>query len=210
MKSRNWKSAPALVSLVFALMSVPAALAQCGMPQKGAKPANWQSQLGGARLQLADDDSPTIVGMWHVTFTATTQNGVGIPADQNGKYPVIDNALSVWHSDHTEIMNSVRPPQDGNFCLGVWKQTGRMKYYLNHFAWFSNLWPNGLPEGSVGMPVGPTHFTESLTLSRDGRHFTGTFTIDAVKSDGSPLVSFTGTISGTRITTETTMNELLQ
>lgn len=30
-------------------------------------------------------------------------------------------------------MNSLRPPQDGNFCLGVWEQTGRSKYYLNHF-----------------------------------------------------------------------------
>jgi hypothetical protein len=210
MRSRNWKSAPALVTLVLAVASVPAAFAQCGMPLKNAKPASWQPQLGGARFLLVDDESPTVVGMWHVIFTARTQNGVTIPADQNGHYPVIDNALSVWHSDHTEIMNSVRPPQDGNFCLGVWKHTGRMKYYLNHFAWFSNLWPNGLPEGSVGMPVGPTHFTETLTLSNDGRHFSGTFTLDAVKSDGSPLVSFTGTIAGTRITTGTTMNELLQ
>jgi hypothetical protein len=48
---------------------------------------------------------------------------------------VIDNALVVWHSDYTEIMNSGRPPQDGDFCLGVWEQVGKSKYKLNHFAW---------------------------------------------------------------------------
>ncbi len=31
----------------------------------------------------------------------------------------VDNAFVQWHSDGTEIMNSRRPAQDGNFCLGV-------------------------------------------------------------------------------------------
>lgn len=201
MKSRNWRSAPALVSLVFALMSVPAALAQCGMPLKNAKPANWQPQLGGAHFLLADDEAPSIVGMWHVLFTADTMNGSPIPAT------VIDNALSVWHSDHTEIMNSVRPPQDGNFCLGVWKQTARSKFYLNHFAWYANQFPNNTNNG-IGAPVGPTRFTESITLASDGNHFTGHFTLTAFDTQGNVAVSFTGALTGTRITTATTMNDL--
>ncbi|MGA7927610.1 MAG: hypothetical protein WCA20_16670 [Candidatus Sulfotelmatobacter sp.] len=32
-------------------------------------------------------------------------------------------------------MNSARPAQDGNFCLGVWTRTGKLKYYLNHIPW---------------------------------------------------------------------------
>lgn len=180
------------------------------MPTKNVMPSSWQSQAGGVRfLQADDDERPTVVGMWHVIFSAKTQNGVAIPPDANGNYPVIDNALTVWHSDHTEIMNSVRPPQDGNFCLGVWKQTGSMSYYLNHFAWYGNMWPNTLPSSGVGSPVGPTHFREWITLSSDGKHFTGTFNLDAVNTDGTPLVSFTGLLSGTRITTTTTMKDLL-
>ena len=89
------------------------------------------------------------MGMWHVIFTAKTSFGKDIPDT------VIDNALAVWHSDKTEIMNSVRAPQDGNFCLGVWEKTGRSTYYLNHFPWFSNEFPNDTNNG-IGMPVGPT------------------------------------------------------
>src|SRR5215469_1269949 len=37
----------------------------------------------------------------------------------------IDNALVPWHSDGTELMNSARPPQDGDFCMGVWKRSGK-------------------------------------------------------------------------------------
>ena len=93
--------------------------------------------------------SPSIVGMWHVIFTAKTSDKNDIPDT------VIDDALAVWHPDKTEIMNSIRPPQDGNFCLGVWEQTGRSNYYLNHFPWFSNQFPNDTNNG-IGTPVGPT------------------------------------------------------
>ena len=116
----------------LAISTVTSALAQCGMPTKAVKPAAWHPQYGAARLvRTADDDlflredGKSMVGMWHVIFTATASKGEAIPAT------VIDNALAVWHSDRTEIMNSVRPPQDGNFCLGVWEQLDRSHYYLN-------------------------------------------------------------------------------
>ena len=76
-----------------------------------------------------DEDPQPIVGMWHVLFTAEG-NEVGPP---NGT--PIDNAIVVWHRDKTEVMNSGRPPQDGDFCMGVWEVTGKGKYKLNHFAW---------------------------------------------------------------------------
>ncbi|WP_162601335.1 hypothetical protein [Occallatibacter savannae] len=207
MRSTNCKLASMLVALVLALITVPGALAQCGF-SKNYKPASWQPSIGTAHLARTafddgDADDASIVGMWHVIFTAKTVNGNPI-SDM-----VIDNALTVWHSDHTEIMNSVRPPQDGNFCLGVWKRTGTSSYYLNHFAWFANQFPNNTNNG-IGAPVGPARFTEKVTVSPDGQHFTGTFTLTAYDTGGNVMVAFTGALSGTRITTSTTTSDLLQ
>lgn len=206
MRSKTCKLASMLVALVLALATAPGALAQCGL-SKNFKPASWHPSIGAAHLARAafddgDEDGQSIVGMWHVLFTAQTMNGSAIPDT------VIDNALSVWHSDHTEIMNSVRPPQDGNFCLGVWKQTGRSSFYLNHFAWFANQFPNATNNG-IGDPTGPTRFTEKVTVTPDGKHFTGTFTLTAYDTKGNVATSFTGALSGNRITTSTTMGDLL-
>ena len=206
MRSRKWKFAPALVTLVLAVASAPAAFAQCGMASKLIKPSAFHPAIEGAvpRASTLNDlgVGQSIVGMWHVLFTAQSMNGSAIPDT------VIDNALSVWHNDHTEIMNSVRPPQDGNFCLGVWQQTGRSSFYLNHFAWFANQFPNDTNNG-IGDPVGPARFTESVTVAPDGNHFTGTFTLTAYDTKGNVMIAFTGALSGTRITTSTTTADLL-
>jgi hypothetical protein len=203
----------ACAAIVLAIATVPSTLAQCGLPAKLVKPSSWQPQVGVARVMRAalaneksdDGNAAAIVGMWHVTFTAQTSNGDEIPAPG----VVIDNALAVWHSDGTEIMNSVRPPQDGNFCMGVWEQTERSTYYLNHFAWFANQFPNNTDNG-IGMPVGPTHITETVMLSPDCNRFSGTFTLTAYDESGKTVVqTFTGAISGTRITTTTTEGDLL-
>ena len=82
---------PALGALVVAWAMIPSALAQCGMPTKLAKPAAWHPQMGGAHVMRTamggyEEEGPSIVGMWHVTFTAKTSNGKDIPDT------VIDNA----------------------------------------------------------------------------------------------------------------------
>ena len=75
-------------------------------------------------------------------------------------------------------MNSARPPQDGNFCMGVWKRTGHNNYYaLNHFAWLANDTENA-PSG-IDNRSGPTRFFEEILLSPDGNHYSGSFTLDA-------------------------------
>ena len=206
MKLKLWMT---LGSCALAISTVPAALSQCGMPVKAIKPAVWQPAFGAARLvHTADDtsafrdDGKSMVGMWHVIFTATTSNGVSIPPT------VIDNALTVWHSDHTEIMNSVRPAQDGNFCLGVWVQVDRSEYYLNHFAWYANQFPNDNASG-IGNPVGPTQFRQWIKLSSSGDHFTGKFQLDAYDLSNNISQTFTGTLSGTRITTSTKEKDLV-
>jgi hypothetical protein len=198
---------------VFALWISSNALAQCGLPAKLVHPSSWHPQDGNARLIRAAlssgqfdsdaEDGATIVGMWHVTFTAKTMNGASIPET------VIDNALVVWHSDKTEIMNSGRPPQDGDFCMGVWRQTGDSnKYKLNHFAWGGNAFPTE-PPTEIGPPAGPTHIVEEVTLSPDGNHYTGPFTLDAYDTSGNISTCFTGVVTATRITVATTVGDLL-
>ena len=198
-------------TVMLALLALPHAQAQCGKVHASlVHPSSFHPQFGKAHLVDAAlvNDLPaggtgqSIVGMWHVTFTANTLNGSPIPDT------VIDNALVVWHSDNTEIMNSGRPPQDGDFCMGVWEQTGKLTYKLNHFAWGGNEYAPGTPDEAVGAPAGPTHITESVTLGPGGNHFAGAFTLDAYHTDNT-VTSFTGVVTATRITMTTTVNDLM-
>jgi hypothetical protein len=208
MKVKLWKPSLIMVALAIFSTTIPNAFAQCGLPGKLAKPTNWNSSYAGARLLRAafekhDDDEdggPSIVGMWHVIFTAHTQNGSPI------KDQVIDNAIAVWHKDGTEIMNSSRPAQDGNFCLGVWEKTGRFKYRLNHIPWGGND-PENAP-GGIGYPSAGSQIIENVILHPDGDHFSGTFTLTAYTDKGQPAVSFTGFLAATRITVNTPITSL--
>src|SRR5580704_6573881 len=82
------------------------AAAQCGTPTAKLHKQSWRAGDPTAALVLVGDEQDAIVGMWHATFTGDTLNGSSVDS-----FPV-DDSLVVWHSDHTEIMNSVRPPQD--------------------------------------------------------------------------------------------------
>jgi hypothetical protein len=204
---------PAVAGLTMALLTVPGALAQCGAPTKTTMghPASWTGPMGRAQLMKAEyggnflevgEEFPPIVGMWHVLFTAKGNTGPMAPPDG----APVDNAVVVWHADKTEIMNSGRPPQDGDFCLGVWEEVGHCHYKLNHFAWMGYDTTNA-PEG-IGKPAGPTHITEDVTVSSDGKTFTGSFTLDAYDTSGNDT-HIVGELKGTRITMSTTVNDLM-
>ena len=150
-----------------------------------------------------DGDDSSIVGLWHVVFTAEGVNGTPLP---KADYFTSDNALVVFHSDKTEIMESARPPQDGNFCLGVWEKTGNRSYYVNHLPWLGNDTTNA-PAG-IGTPTGGAQITERVTLGEDGTRYSGSFTLIAYNLDGTKAVTFTGVIYATRITTSTAFPSL--
>ncbi len=197
---------PAISALVLAVVAIPGAMAQCGVSTKLVKPSSWQPQTQGVQLVRAalaksEEDAPSIVGMWHVVFTAHSLNGGAIPDT------VTDNSVVVWHDDGTEIMNSSRPAQDGNFCLGVWVQTGKLSYFLNHIPWQGND-PSNAPAG-IGNPQLGAQIIEDVNLSPDGNHYSGTYTLTAYDPSGNPTVSFTGTLEATRITTKTKITDLL-
>ena len=104
-------------------------------------------------------------------------------------------------------MNSARPPQDGDFCMGIWKKTGKSTYRLNHFAWFANDAANA-PSG-IGNPTGPGRLVEEITLSPDGKNYSGKFTVDAYDTSGNQVAHIIGVVVGTRITLDTTVGDLL-
>ena len=195
MRTRNWRWTPVLGMLALALATVPSALAQCSLSSKGVKPSAWNPKFDGGRLMRAamggdrdDDNGPSIVGMWHAVFT-----------DSSGS--VFDDSVVQWHPDGTEIMNSARPAQDGNFCLGVWKRIGERKYVLNHIPWKGND-PTGTPQDGA-------QITEQVTLSPDGNSYTGSYTFTPYDQNGNAGPTFTGSISAKRITVNTKFTDLL-
>jgi hypothetical protein len=204
------KPAVSKISLAFGIILMgticsSTASASCGdftkiKARPSLLPQSWSHQAGSL-LRVDDEQDATIVGMWHAKFIANVQN------DSPISDTVIDNALVVWHRDKTEIMNSARPPQDGDFCLGVWEKTGKYTYKLNHFAWLANDTANA-PYG-IGNPSGPTHIVEEVTLSPDGMHYSGSFTLTAYDTSGHVAVSFSGAIAADRITLHTTVEDLL-
>jgi hypothetical protein len=195
-----------MVAVAGLLLAGANARAACGSFAQAttgkAHPASWDLQSGRAHLTYVEEGLNPIVGLWHVTFTAKG-NGSGGPPDG----APIDNAIVTWHNDRTEIMNSDRPAQDGQFCMGVWEEVGKCQYKLNHFAWAGNDTTNA-PDG-IGKLAGPSHIVEEVTLNPDGKHFTGTFTLDAYDSSNNLATHIVGVIAGTRITTSTTVDDLL-
>lgn len=195
MRVRSWKWARLMGALVLGLAMIPSAVAQCSLSVKPVKPSAWNPKFDGAHVMRAAlgndrdyDDGASIVGMWHAVFT-----------DSSGSN--FDDSVVQWHADGTEIMNSERPAQDGNFCMGVWTRTGERKYVLNHLPWKGND-PSGAPQDGAQL-------IELITLSPDGNSYTGSYTFVPYAADGTPGPTFTGTITAKRITVNTKFPELL-
>ena len=105
-------------------------------------------------------------------------------------------------------MNSGRPAQDGDFCLGVWEALGGCKYKLSHFAWGGQRHHQRARKGS-GSRRAATHIVEEVMLSEDGKSYSGTFTLDAYDTSFNSTAHIVGVIKGTRVTTSTTIEELM-
>jgi hypothetical protein len=195
----------AVAALGFAGVFASPASANCMAPSAvklsgparslGIRPAAYSMRL----VDRDDDDDngrPSIVGFWHVAFIAL--GNAGGPPDQTP----IDDAYVQWHSDGTEIMNSSRPPIISSFCLGVWKQTGPRTYTLRHLA---KSWA---PDGFTF--IGPAVILETVTLSRNGNSYTGSFSITQYDTNdhvvppapGLPAAPIVGVIRATRITVD--------
>jgi hypothetical protein len=138
-------------------------------------------------LQRGSSDVP-IAGMWKFQFISkgNTSHNPSIPDGA-----LIDYGFLQWHTDGTEIQNSAGVP-GGGFCLGTWVQTGFLGFELNHF-------PVAF-DPTTGKVANYINLREQVTLSADGTLYTGTFTENIYDPTGKQVDHLAGTISGERIT----------
>jgi hypothetical protein len=200
MKTAQRLLVAALGVLVPALLVPAHSTAQC-LAGSGARIAHTSLffQPGHIRLLPAafaetpdsDKAEASIVGFWHQKLISEGTEGV-----KNGT--VLDNGLSQWHSDGTEILNSgSRSPVGGNFCLGVWEKVGAHTYKLNHFPL---VW-----DATGTVFLGPSNLRAQVTLSDDGKRYHGTFTQNFYDPTGKVITgSAQGVITGTRVTSDST------
>ena len=185
---------------LLATCFVSKAAAQCGALSasnvEAIEPELGLPQFMQVSFAEKGSEADHIVGFWHAKFTAEGNTGNNEPPDGT----VIDSPFVQWHEDGTEIMNSTRIPQTGSFCMGIWHKTGKLTYELNHFTlgWDTN---NNF--------VGPGQIHETITLDKNGNQYSGTFKIDQYNPSGSLLAEVLGQVTATRITVDTTINQVL-
>jgi hypothetical protein len=173
-------------------IAAPSAWAGCGDVASKSPAMFDKGQSGDARLiRVATGVTPatpaSIVGLWSIQLTAGGQQ--------------VDFGYSEWHSDGTEIMNSGgHPASTGNFCLGVWAQTGPNSYHLNHFALAYNPTNWQSPGGGLMAKI---NLTEDVVLDPRSNRFTGSFHqegYDPTTGAVIPMFHAVGQITGQRIT----------
>src|SRR5215831_7968928 len=164
-----------------------------GFKAGGFQPISWQEagEFGpGSLLLVADRDDSVdgIVGFWRVRYVAPDGT-------------VFDEGLQQWHSDGTEFhWDTGSPPADSNFCLGIWKKTGRSHYTMNHFFLGWDPADNTLHHRG--------QIREEIDLDHSGDEHFGTVTIDNYDPAGNLLVHLKGTVHATRITVKTDLKYL--
>jgi len=150
----------------------------------GAEPAS--SRGGGS-------SSAPIVGLWNVQFLSqgNTNHKPSIPDGA-----LIDWGFNEWHSDGTELLNSGgHAANTGNFCMGVWGQTGFLTFELNHYALSY--------DATSGALANIVNIREQITLSPSGDTYIGTFTIDVYDTKGNRIDHVGGNITAARMTVDT-------
>ena len=203
-RGRRLAALVALVTLGLLFTTSGAKAGGCGVTSSKAAvavatPAPFVSPHG-SNLQLGNDLlDHTIVGMWHVIYTANTDNnfppGGPVPATPFQ----FNESLKTWHADGTEWENAFVPPAGGNICYGVWKPVSFRTVKLHHL---------GLMFAADGSLSATFTDDEINTLSSDGKSYTGTFvfklwppSFDAI-GVGTPISEVTGTTAATRITVD--------
>ena len=187
---------------ILLAISVSNAVAGCGdmsslrgpfqfaVPGAESRQEQPAAQANNAKFQGLS--TPSIVGFWKFQFISkgnTTHN----PSIPDGA--LLDSGYMQWHSDGTELINSAgHSPASGNFCMGVWAQTGFLTFEINHF-------PIGY-DPSTGMIANYLNIREQDTLSPSGDSYTGTLTIDVYDPKGNRVDHLVGTVVATRLTVD--------
>jgi hypothetical protein len=197
--SGRFSALVALVGLGLLFTASGAKAAGCGLAYKtGAAPAiPFLSPQGNESSNHQEGEESkkhaSIVGLWHVIYTAT---------DALGPFPPTPfqflESYKTWHGDGTEFENAFLPPDGGNICFGVWKDLEHGSVKLHHI---------GLMFGSDGKVSNIFTVDETDKVASNGKTYTGTFDFKLfeaanVYGTGTPLAEVTGTTAGTRITVD--------
>jgi len=103
--------------------------------------------------------------------------------------------------------SAIRSPTTGATCLGVWKQTGRYTYELNHVG---NSWDPTVTVPFRGSSA-PAFIKQWVTLASNGKTYSGWFEINQLEKDGKTLATgfpIKGKIEAVRLTVDTTTQTL--
>ena len=160
---------------VASVMFAAPANAGCVDPRAGQVPALIHHVPGLPGLFGGRSEHHTIVGTWHVVYTAG-----GAPSGE---------AFIQWHRDGTEWENINYPVLDGNICMGSWKQINANTVARNHYGWLYD----------AGLVSGYFNETETDVLSRDGNSYSGTNDIKFYDTTGNLKMEVTGTAAAERI-----------
>jgi len=192
---------------LFGLLLTPTgAKAGCGVPLRPgtAPPIPFVSPKADAPSNHQDDgdshESATIVGLWHVVYTATYTTSGPLPVPivpPAPPFPIVQS-FKTWHGDGTEFDNAFLPPSGGDICYGVWKDLGHRTVKLHHVGLMF------APDGSLANIF---YQDEIDTVAANGRTYQGTFDQKLydptdIFGTGTVVQEIKGTTAGTRISVD--------
>jgi len=153
--------------------------------------------------QIGPSEPVTIVGLWHVIYTATysTSGPLPVPVIPPGppsSFQLVQS-YKTWHADGTEWENAFLPPMGGNVCFGVWKDLGHGTVKLHHVGLMF--------DPSTGTVAATFTVDEINTVAPNGKTYKGTFDQKIfaptdVFGTGTVLQEIKGSTAGTRITVD--------
>jgi hypothetical protein len=196
LRSGRFSALVALAGLGLLFTASGAKAGGCGVPYKaGITPAiPFLSPHGDEESK----EPATIVGLWHLIYTATSASGLPSPPFPPTTPFQFLESYKTWHADGTEFENAFLPPTGGNICFGVWKDLGDGRVKLHHI---------GLMFASDGSISNIFTVDEIDTVASNGKTYSGTFDFKLflptdVYGTGTPLAEVKGTTAGTRITVD--------
>jgi hypothetical protein len=122
---------------------------------------------------------PSIVGLWHLLFTANGQT--------------VQEAYQIWNTGGTEVHNPNVDPRTNNICLGVWEAMGPQTYKLEHRVWWYD---------ASGDFMGTIHLREVVSLTNRSNMHTGSFALDFYDPNDVFQFEVPGTVMAERVTVD--------
>jgi hypothetical protein len=191
----------ALVALIALGLLLTASGAQAdgcaNLNKAGAAPsAPFVGPRADAHPQADEmDGHASIVGLWHLIYTAETESGAPIFPPAPFQFA---ETFKFWHADGTEFEQAFF--SQGAMCVGVWKDLGEGRVKLHHIGLMF--------DATTGLLSNIFTVDEKDKVAGNGKTYSGTFdfklwppSFDAV-GVGTPIAELTGTTAGTRITVD--------